>query len=81
MPYRPREDTAVKTDTDSGITIHVAIEDGIHAAMSRFLQTAADEHGLRIESLDARWIDVSSVSGRKALLTELVIVIRSEPRP
>lgn len=65
-----------------GIT--VALERAIHDALRESIQRIADQHGIRVTSLSAEWVDVSSVMDHKFLLTSLraetVSVDRAPPR-
>ena len=46
----------------------------IHEAIRKFIQKIWDEHGIQIDSINTRWIDVDTVLAPNKLLRELHIL-------
>lgn len=51
--------------------IKVTIEQAIHKTVADLLQKIADEYGIRIEQISARWIDASTVGEDRAIVREV----------
>ena len=64
-----------------GITF--AVERAIHDALRESIQRIADQHGIRVTSLSAEWVDVCSTSEQKFLIQTLraeTVSVSSTPR-
>lgn len=53
------------------LEMKVSVEKAVHDAIRTCLQDICDTHGLRVDSISARWIDVSSPGEIKMLITDL----------
>ena len=63
--------------------ISVAVERAIHDALRDLIQRIADQHGIRVTSLSAEWVDVCSTSEQKFLIQTLraeTVSVSSTPR-
>jgi len=53
--------------------ITVIVEQAVSSALREVLQAVMDQHGIRIDQLSARWIDISTPADERALVGQLEI--------
>ena len=57
--------------------VTVAVESALHKALTEFMQTIFDEHGIQVREVRVDWLDVSEIGKRKASVVGLQMDTKS----
>ena len=62
----------------ANLEMKVSVEKCIHDDIRSTFQSIADEHGLRIEKVEAVWLDISTMGQNKVVLRDLTLLTASK---